>query len=336
MLIRVASFVWALVVLSSVAVAQSAAAPSTVSAEARSIIESTLPQPIPGELTSEVAEIIRNSRQGDRDAANERLKEALLSSVEELTLHGVPVLLLTPKNLNAEQSAKAAIYIHGGGYVLGTAFDSMAAQMADEMGIKIYSIEYRLAPEDPYPAGLDDCVAAYREILKRHAADDLVMFGVSAGGGMTLATILRARDEGLPMPAAAGLVTPWCELSHTGDAYLFNDGRDPILTWNGQLDKMAAAYAGKTDAKDPLVSPVYGDYSKGFPPSFISTGTRDLLMSDCVRLHQNMRQAGVQVDLAVWEGLWHAFQMFPIPEGELARKDLAAFLTGKLKMSETE
>lgn len=305
--------------------------PATISEEARAVIESALPQPILGELTPQVADTIRKERQRERAEMNEQLKSALLQSVDELTLDGVPVLLITPRNYDSANDHKAAIYIHGGGYVLGTAFDAMAAWMAAELGLKLYSIDYRLAPEHPYPAGLDDCLAAYRGILDRHDADNLVMFGLSAGGGMALATILRARDEGLPIPAAAGFVTPWCELTHTGDAHLFNDARDPVLTWTGQLDKMAAAYAGDHDPKHPLISPVYADYSQGFPPSFISTGTRDLLLSDCVRLHQTMRQAGVDVDLAVWEGLWHAFQIFPIPEGDLARKELAAFLLGHLE-----
>ena len=193
----------------------------------------------------------------------------------------------------------------------------------------VYSIEYRLAPEHPFPAGLDDCMAVYKTLEDRLRSGNVVVFGGSAGGGLALAMLLRAKEDGLPMPAALGLFSPWSDLSRTGDSYFANEGRDPVLRWGGNLEYFAAAYAGDRDRKDPLLSPIHGDYD-GFPPTLIVTGTRDLFLSNAVRLSRRMRLAGADAELRVWESMFHGFDLMPgLPEGEQAHAEMADFLVRK-------
>jgi epsilon-lactone hydrolase len=144
--------------------------------------------------------------------------------------------------------------------------------------------------------------------------------------------VLIFRAKNLPMPAAAGLFTPWTDLTGSGDSYRSNDGRDCVIAWKNQLDKAARCYVGGADPADPLASPIYAAYTDRFPPTMITTGTRDLFLSDGTRLYWSLRDAGVPVSLRVWEGMWHAFNVEPdIPEGRHAREEVAAFLTGQLE-----
>lgn len=153
-------------------------------------------------------------------------------------------------------------------------------------------MDYRLAPEHPFPEGLTDCVAVYRGLLETFKPENIVLLGDSAGGGMTLATMLKARDEGLPMPAGVTLYAPFTDATKTGDTYYTLEGKDPLLHYEENVRFMANAYAGNADKKDPLVSPVYNDY-KGFPPTLIQVGTRDILLSCSARVYRKMKNAGV-------------------------------------------
>ncbi len=167
----------------------------------------------------------------------------------------------------------------------------------------------------------------YQAITQQYAPDKTVAFGVSAGGNLILSALLKADLAGLPMPAAVGLFTPWVDLTGTGDSYQSNDGRDAVVAWKNQLSKAARAYVGKAELRDPLISPIYSDYPKRFPPVMITTGTRDLLLSDCTRLYWILRNANIPVSLRVWEGMWHAVNVEPeIPEGKLIREEMAKFL----------
>lgn len=163
--------------------------------------------------------------------------------------------------------------------------------------------------------------------------DKLGMTGISAGGTLILATVLKARDEGLPMPAAMAIITPATVLTGAGDSRATEEGLDPVLS-NANTAQSTQAYAGNADLKNPLISPLFADYTKGFPPAIIQAGTRDLLLSDCVRLYRVLKDAGVDVDLSVWEGMWHAFQVVPdisFPESKAAFAELARFFDEKLK-----
>ena len=163
-----------------------------------------------------------------------------------------------------------------------------------------------MPPDHPHPGAVDDVQRVYSELLKRYLANAIVMGGTSAGGGLTLAAVHRLKAAGLPVPAALHLGTPWADLTKSGDSLYTLEGIDRNLgTYDGILGEAAMLYAGDTPLTNPLLSPIYGDFS-GFPPSYLVTGTRDLFLSDTVRVAQKMRAAGVEVQLNVFEVLSHA------------------------------
>jgi acetyl esterase/lipase len=158
-----------------------------------------------------------------------------------------------------------------------------------------------MPPDHPFPAGLDDCLAFYRRLLRDHAPSEIIVGGGSAGGNLAAATILRARDEGLPLPAAAVLISPEVDLTESGDSFFTNAGIDGM----GSLMAANRLYAAGHDLTDPYVSPLFGDYAKGFPPTLITAGTRDVFLSNAARLHRRLRAAGVPAELHVLEAAAH-------------------------------
>jgi acetyl esterase/lipase len=171
---------------------------------------------------------------------------------------------------------------------------------------KVISIDYRMPPDFPYPAAMDDAMAVWKEVVKTSDPKNMAIFGTSTGGGMTLAMVLRAKKEGLPLPAATAPGTPWSDMTKTGDTFFTNEKIDNILVSNdGWLGDAAKLYANGHDLKDPQLSPIYGDYA-GFPPTILTSGTRDLFLSNTVRVHRKLRQAGAVADLHVFEGQSHA------------------------------
>ncbi|WP_460726632.1 alpha/beta hydrolase [Nocardia heshunensis] len=247
------------------------------------------------------------------------------------TVGGVEICTMTPRRVRPDDAY--AIYLHGGGYMLGDARDELAVLMADELEMPLHSVQYRLAPEAPFPAALDDAIAAYTEIVTKRQGK-FVLLGASAGGGLALALMQRIRQLGLPEPSGLGLLAPWTDLARVGSSRHCNEGRDPVIRWRGQLDKAARAYAASASVTDPLISPVHSTNLCGLPPSIIIAGTRDLFLSDCVRMHRALRSAGVQSDFRVWEGMWHTFIDLPdIPEAIESRAEIAAFLRETLTAS---
>ena len=157
------------------------------------------------------------------------------------------------------------------------------------------------------------------------------MTGDSAGGNLSLATVLSAMADGLPPPAALALFSPWSDLTDSGDSIRTLEGIDPDLEFDGYLGRAAAAYAGERDTSDAEISPLYAELPENFPATVISTGTRDLLLSDCARLHLALKRAGVPATLNVWEGMWHDFEFYPeIPEGQESLAEMAGFLAAYL------
>jgi acetyl esterase/lipase len=228
------------------------------------------------------------------------------ASVEKASLGGVTVYVATPHAVEPARQGQAHLYIHGGGWAFmgGEACGGQGAQQAARFGLRTYAVDYRNPPEHRFPAALDDCVAVYRELLKLHRPEDIVISGGSAGGNLSAATALRIRDEGLPWPAAVALMTPCTDGAFVSDTLYTCAQLDSVLKPDA-MSEFWAVYAGRHERTDPYLSPVYGDFAKGFPPALLQSGTRDLLLSDTVRLHRALRQAGVEAELHVYEAMPH-------------------------------
>jgi acetyl esterase/lipase len=257
------------------------------------------------------------------------LREKMGVKIEPTTIGGVKAFVVTPSEVAEANRNRLLIHVHGGGYVLGPgeAGTAEAIMMAGNGRIRVISIDYRMPPDFPYPAAMDDAMAVYKEVLKTTDARKIGIFGTSTGGGMTLAMVLRAKAEGLPLPAAIAPGTPWSDMTKTGDTYFSNEMVDNVLVSNdGWLGEAANLYANGHDLKDPMLSPVYGDLH-GFPPTILTTGTRDLFLSNTVRVHRKLREAGVVADLIVFEGLSHAQYLFApdAPESREHFAEISAF-----------
>ena len=225
------------------------------------------------------------------------------------------------------------LYLHGGGYCIGSinSHREIVGRIARASGARALSVDYRLAPEHPFPAAVDDATAAYRWLLAQGADPTrMVIAGDSAGGGLTVATLLALRDGGQPLPAAAVCISPWTDLENTGESMTSKADVDPIVT-KDRLDKMAAAYCGSTDVRHPLVSPIYADLS-GLPPLLIQVGTWETLLDDATRLTERAQAAGVDVTLEQWDEMihvWHAFAAMT-PEAQQAIDRVGEYVRGKI------
>lgn len=237
-----------------------------------------------------------------------KLRESFGVTVEPITMGGAKAFTVTPKEIPERYRDRVLLHLHGGVRVLnpGEAGTREAIIMAGFSGYKIISVDYRMPPDHPFPAALDDSIAVYRELLKSNRPDNIAIFGTSAGGSLTITTLLRAKAEGLPMPGAIAPGTPTVDLTKTGDTLFTNAMVDNVLqTQDGFIRETAYLYANGRDLKDPLISPIYGDVT-GFPPVILTSGTRDLYLSNTVRMHRKLRAAGVEAVLQIWEGQSHA------------------------------
>nr|AIT69712.1 lipolytic enzyme AS-Trib8 [uncultured bacterium] len=207
---------------------------------------------------------------------------------------------------------RAILYLHGGGYALGSIATHryLMQGIGRASGARVLGIDYRLAPENPYPAAVEDAVTAWRWMLAQGLDPQrCAIGGDSAGGGLTLATLVALRDRGIALPGAAVLLSPWTDLAGTGDSVTTKAEEDPMVTGAGLL-AMAKAYLGAADARDPLASPLYARHT-GLPPLLIQVGSAEILLDDSTRLAESARAAGVEVVLEPWEDMIHVFQAFP-------------------------
>ncbi len=257
------------------------------------------------------------------------LREKLQVKVEPLTIAGVKAYMVTPANIPAANGNRLLVHVHGGCYVSfpGESGTGEAIQMAGFGHFKVISVDYRMPPDHPYPAALDDAMTVWKAAVKMADPKNMAIFGSSAGGALTLSMILRAKQDNLPLPAAIAPGTPMADLTNAGDSLRANAMLDNVLVApDASCDKRAALYAAGRDLKDPMLSPVYGDM-RGFPPAILTTGTRDLLLSSTVRVHRKLRQAGVEAVLQVYEGLSHAqyYRDPSAPETKEAFEEIAGF-----------
>ena len=262
-------------------------------------------------------------------AAQPAIREKVGVTMQPTVIGGVKAFILAPKAIPPANRNRLLVHVHGGGYVYnpGEAGTQEATLMAAYGGFKVISFDYRMPPDDPYPAAMDDAMAVWKAAIKMQKPRNMAIFGTSTGGGMTLAMILRAKDEHLPLPAAIAPGTPWSDLTETGDTYKTNEWLDNVLvSYSGYLTHAAQLYANGHDLKDPQLSPIYGDFH-GFPPAILTSGTRDLFLSNTVRTHRKLRQAGVEAELQVFEGMSHAQYAFDpyAPETKEAFTEIAQF-----------
>ncbi len=261
--------------------------------------------------------------------------EALFPHTRTWTqIAGVKVCEITPASHDPARGDRVLINLHGGGYVLngGEASTGEAILGAHYSGLKVISVDYRMAPDHPFPAAVDDALAVWRAVTADRDPASVGVFGTSAGGGLTLALTLKLKSLGLPLPGALALGTPWVDLTGASDSYAVNAEVDGIFSSFDSIGKaMASLYAGAAGVTDPLVSPIFGDFT-GFPPAIFTTGTRDILLSDTVRAYRAMRDAGVAARLEVHEAMSHAeyIYAFDSPESATAFGDIADFFHANL------
>jgi acetyl esterase/lipase len=224
---------------------------------------------------------------------------------------------------------RVVLYLHGGGYVIGSinSHRDLGGRLSRAAGARVLVLDYRLAPEHPFPAAVDDALAAYRWLLAEgHAPQNIAIGGDSAGGGLTLATLLALRDAGETLPAAGICLSPWTDLAGTGESLRTKAEADPMVQWS-RLAQYAAAYLGEQDARTPLASPLYADL-RGLPPLLIQVGTAETLLDDASRVAARARSAGVDVTYEAWDDMIHVFQAFAalLPEGQQAIERIGAFV----------
>ncbi len=256
--------------------------------------------------------------------------ERLEPDVTRTDIGGIPVLDIKPRNWR--NRAKLLVYTHGGAYTLNSAESTLgsSALMADATGLRVISIDYTLAPHAQWQTVLGEVVAVFDGLkADGYAMEDMAIYGDSAGGGLAAGAVLKMRDEGMGMPAAVVLWSPWSDITETGDTYVTLRDAEPAYRYETVLKPSADAYADPADQKNPYVSPVYGDYTKGFPPTLIQGGTKEIFLSNFVRHYQAIDAAGRTVKLDLYEGMPHVFQAaIPrSPESELALQKVDAFLS---------
>ena len=251
--------------------------------------------------------------------------------LEQSQLAGIDVDWLRPKQARKD---KVLLYLHGGAYVLGSrrTHRQLASHMARAAGVTAVLPEYRLAPEHPFPAAIDDAVAVYRALLESgFEPKDIVISGDSAGGGLSVATLLALRHAGDPLPAAAVLLSPFLDVTASGESATTRAEQDPWF----EVQDMAvvARYYCPDESKwrDPLVSPVFANVS-GLPPMLIQVGDDEILLDDSRRLAEKLEAAGIDVEIEIWPDMWHVFQMFigKMPESRKAVEKIGRYIRERL------
>jgi monoterpene epsilon-lactone hydrolase len=248
---------------------------------------------------------------------------------EKVDAGGVPAEWVTAPGCDP---MRAVLYLHGGGYVIGSinTHRRLAYDISAASGARVLVIDYRLAPEHPFPAAVDDAATAWRWLLQqRFATSRLAIAGDSAGGGLTLATLVNLRDQKLGLPACAVAISPWVDLEGVGDSITARAAQDPMVQKDGLL-WMAGLYLNGKDAKTPLAAPLHAEL-KGLPPILVQVGTAETLLDDATRLAEKLHAAGVDVRLAIWPNMLHVFPLFApiLSEGRDGCLEIGSFIRSK-------
>jgi acetyl esterase/lipase len=300
--------------------------PQDLSPQAQAFISHRLPDEAPPQSLAE-----RRKHLDDWEASSRAQWSKLCpNAIEETKIGGVPVHIVTPEGMRAANRNKVLINLHGGGFNGDSGSYTESIPIAGYTGMKVVAVLYRLAPENPFPAGVDDAVTVYKELLKRYKPDHIVIYGTSAGATLTAEVAVKLKQLGLPMPAALGIFSTVSDFSDMGDSYA-------MYTLSGLAGHLKPpsgphdpTYIGATDLKDPVLSPMYADLH-GLPPALFVTSERDALLSSTANLQRAYLRAGVDARLVVFDGLPHAFWYHPeMPESIEANHIMANFFLAHL------
>ena len=312
--------------------------PTTISAEAQMVLRQLIElkpyarvAPAPDDL---------DAWRRVHDEYDEQLEELNNVAVErtgvmvtDATFDGVPVLDIRPKDW--KNNGKVLVYTHGGAYTIFSAHSTLVSSgsMSSATGLRVISVDYTTAPFAQWKEIQEQVITVFEALLvEGYTMQDIALYGDSAGGGLAISTVLNLRDRGTGMPAAVVLWSPWADITDAGDTNHTIMSADPTLSYGNLLRHSAVAYAGDLELTDARVSPLYGDFSQGFPPTLIQGGTKEILLSTCVRLYQALEAAGQDADLDIYEGMWHVFQQHPaLPETQVALRKSAAFVNKHFK-----
>jgi len=251
---------------------------------------------------------------------------------EKLEIEGLYAEWLSSEHMVSD---KVILYLHGGGYAFCSAntHRPLAASIGNAAGVKVLFPEYRLAPEHPFPAAIDDAVTVYRWLLRQgYQPSNIIFAGDSAGGGLSVATTLVLRDQNEPLPRAIVCLSPWVDLTSSGESYRKNNEVDPYLTLPGVRDAANMYVGNETSLNHPLISPAFADLT-GIPPLFIQAGNHEILQSDAELLAKQARHAGVDVTFKIWDGMWHVWQISgdKLPEAKKAISEIGEYIKKVLK-----
>lgn len=231
-----------------------------------------------------------------------------------------------------EDPEKVIFYTHGGGYGMGDLISSRAliAPIAKKTGIRVFSFEYRLAPEHPFPAAFDDAKKAYEYVLGQgYSPGNIIAFGESAGGGLAVSNILRLIAGGKEAPKCLVTISPWSDLTATGQTYFLNEDKDPLLRGK-YLKRLADSYVGDDSPLNPYISPAFASYDDRFPPTLIQAGSDEVLLDDSKLLYNAMKDGGVDVDIEIYPKMWHVFHIWQIEESDKAITAIDEFIKRKV------
>lgn len=311
--------------------------PTTISTEGQHVLKLLIQAkpyartvPAPDDLST--WRTVHDGMEKASKAKNDKAVEEAGVTVSEARLGDVPVLDVRPKDW--KDNGKVLVYTHGGAYTMFSARSTLgiSGPMSRATGLRVISVDYTTAPFAKWEEIQGQVISVFEALLKEgYAMKDIALYGDSAGGGLAISTVLNLRDGGMGMPAAVVLWSPWADITNAGDtAHTLRDA-DPTLDYGSLLGNSALAFADGLDLKDPRVSPLYANFEKGFPPSLIQAGTKEIFLSTAVRLFQKLEASGQDTKLDVYEGMWHVFQQHPIPETKVAISKSATFIKNHLE-----